>query len=99
MKIRFRQTGGFAGLSQSAELDTSQLPPTEATQIEQLVDQASFWEMRPPQRQIFPDQEQYSVTIESEGRSRTLHMGRSKIPPALKPLIDRLARDATYDKR
>ena len=36
MKIMFHQSGGFAGLTQSCEIDTRSLPGSEAAEIEDL---------------------------------------------------------------
>jgi hypothetical protein len=99
MKIRFRQTGGFAGLVKSAEIDTEQLPPAEAEQLTALVTQANFFELPEPTAAARPDEEQYTIAIESGGRSRELHLGHLSIPAQLKPLVDRVAKRAQYEKR
>lgn len=99
MKIQFRQTGGFAGLAKSAEIDTDQVAQEEAETVQSLVEQCAFWEVPSPASRSLPDQEQYSITIEAEGRSRTMHLGRSNLPTDLKPLVNYLTKKATYEKR
>lgn len=99
MKIRFRQTGGFAGLVKSAEIDTEQLPPAEAEQLASLVTQTHFFELPEPRATARPDEEQYTLAIESGGRSRELHLGRLSVPAQLKPLVDQLTKRAQYEKR
>jgi hypothetical protein len=100
MKIKFRQTGGFAGLTKSANIDADQLPDNETGMLRTWIEQANFWSMpKPSSGRSLPDQEQYSITIEADGRSRTLHMSYSSVPTELKPLVDFLRSKATYDKR
>ncbi len=99
MKIKFRQTGGFAGLTKSANLEAEQLSENEAGMLRTWIEQANFWSMPNPSGRSLPDQEQYSITIEASGQSRTVRMGRSAVPTELKPLVDFLLAKATYDKR
>jgi hypothetical protein len=99
MKIRFRQTGGFAGLAKSVEIDCERLPPEEAAFFRSLVDQAGFFELPEPPQRSLPDEEQYSITVEATGRARHLYMSRSGVPAPLRPLVDYLIKRATYEKR
>lgn len=99
MKIKFRQTGGFAGLVKSAEIDTEQLPDNESGMVQSWIEHANFWSMSAPSGRSLPDQEQYSLTIETDGQSRTMRMGRSAVPTELKPLVEFVASRATYEKR
>jgi hypothetical protein len=99
MKIRFRQTGGFAGLVKSVELDTEQMPAADAEVLNYLVQQADVFEVSISGGRSMPDGEQYMLFVESDGRSRNLNMGMGTIPAQLKPLIDYVAKQATYEKR
>jgi hypothetical protein len=99
MKIKFRQTGGFAGLTKAVEIDTAQLSPNEAEVMTLMVDRASFFEVSAPPSQAMPDREQYSISIESEGRSHQIDLGASNIPAQLKELVDYLAKKAQYENR
>jgi hypothetical protein len=99
MKIKFRQTGGYAGLVKSIEIDSEQVSMEEAQRLQSLVDQAAFFDLPDPGQQVMPDEEQYWITIESIGRSRGISMGRSSVPTALKALINYLADQAKYEKR
>lgn len=99
MKITFRQTGGFAGLTKSVQLDTDQLPAEDAQRLQALVEQTQFWQRPEPAQRPQPDQEQYAIGVEAKGRSRQMHLGRASMPPDLKPLVDYLAKQATYEKR
>jgi hypothetical protein len=99
MKIKFRQTGGFAGLTKAVEIDTEQIPPNAAEVLKLMVDRASFFEVSAPPPQALPDREQYTLSIESQGRSHQLQLGASNLPAQLKELIDYLAKQAQYEQR
>ncbi|MGB3238068.1 MAG: protealysin inhibitor emfourin [Geitlerinemataceae cyanobacterium] len=99
MKIKFRQTGGFAGLTKAIEIDTAQMPPNEAEVLKLMVDRAAFFEVSSPNSRAMPDREQYTISIESEERSRQLYLGASNIPAQLQELVNYLAKQAQYEKR
>jgi hypothetical protein len=99
VKIKFRQTGGFAGLAKSIEIDCAEIPADEAKFLQSLLDQSGFFDLPEPVQRVMPDEEQYSVTVEAVGRSREMHMNRSSVPDNLKPLIRHIAKRAKYEKR
>lgn len=99
MKIKFRQTGGFAGLTKALEIDTAALPPNAAEAVKLMVENSSFFEVAPPSPRGMPDREQYSISIEAEGRSRHLNLGASNLPAQLKELVDYLSKQAQYERR
>jgi hypothetical protein len=99
MKIQFRQTGGFAGLVKSAVLDTEQMPAEEAEVLEDLVSQSGAFELSAPATGAMPDREQYTLFIESGGRSCKLSLSAGNIPAQLTSLLDYVLKQATYEKR
>ena len=99
MKIKFRQTGGFAGLTKAVEIDTANIPPNQAEVLKLMVDRSSFFQVSAPPSQSLPDREQYAISIESEEKSHHLNLGASNIPAQLKELVDYLAKQAQYEKR
>lgn len=99
MKIKFRQTGGIAGLAKSIEIDCAKVPIEEAELLQSLVDEVEFFNLPDPVFQPMPDEEQYSVTVETMRGSRHIYMNRSGIPAGLRPLINYLAKRAMYEKR
>jgi hypothetical protein len=99
MNIKFRQTGGFAGLTKAIEIDTTKIPPNEAEVLKLMLDRASFFEMSVPSPGAMPDREQYTLSVESEGRSRQLQLGASNLPAQLRELVDYLSKQAQYEKR
>jgi hypothetical protein len=99
MKIKFRQTGGFAGLAKSAEVDVNELPPDAAQAVQAIVEEKPKFSVPAMFRWNKPDEEQYQITVEAPGQSRQLHMTRSSVPAPLKSLVNHLAQQATYEKR
>ncbi|WP_051248390.1 protealysin inhibitor emfourin [Inquilinus limosus] len=92
MRITFAMssTGIFysPGLAQPVVLDLSALPPAEAARIEALVRDAHVLD-RPaaPEGAPVPDARRFTVTIDEDGRSRTLELAEPIADPALKALI------------
>lgn len=99
MKIKFRQSGGFAGLVKSAEVECNDPSDEEFGVLKSMVDQAKFFDLPEPAAHAMPDMEQYSISVESEGKTREMHLSRSTIPKELKPLIKHMAGKAKYEKR
>lgn len=99
MKIKFRQTGGFAGLAKSAEINHKDLSKEESDILNSLVEQSKFFEIPEPTPNAAPDIEQYSISVESEGKTREMHVSRANVPETLKPLIKHIAKKAKYEKR
>ncbi len=99
MKIKFQQSGGFAGLVKSIELDRNNLSDEEFGALKSLVEQSKFFDLPEPDPQTMPDMEQYSISVEAGGRSREMHLNQSTLPKELKPLIKHMAKKAKYEKR
>jgi len=98
MKIKFRQTGGFAGLAKSVEIDSRTISGEESEHLEQLLVKSCFFDQPEPAKKAVTDDEQYSISVETEGRFRTFHGNRSTLPDAMKPLIKYLLRVSKYEK-
>jgi len=98
MKIRFRQSGGVAGLAKVAEVDSGQIPHGEAGRLQALVDDALSQSI-PEAGPAMPDEEQYYVEIEIAERRQTILVARSSMPGPVRPLIEYLEKLAEYEKR
>ncbi len=98
MRIRFRQSGGVAGVAKVAEIDSAQVPPQERERLMPLVEQALS---AASQRALSgrPDEEQYYIEIEVRRARHTILVSRSCVPDELRPLVDYLAAQARYEKR
>ena len=92
MKVRFIQSGGFAGLRRAAALDSDALPPQQKRDIETLVERAGFFELPDKIEAPTPgaDRFQYRLTVESGGRQHTVQVGDGAVPPRLEPLLEKL---------
>jgi len=99
MKVKFRQTGGVAGLAKSADLETEAMTPEESAALRALVEKSDFFQMQQADRAVMPDSTQYQISIESKGRMNEIHLNHSGLPEALKPLVKFLAKLAQYEKR
>ena len=70
MKVRFRQSGGFAGLVRGAELDTAALAGPEAAELERLVAAARLASTKRTATRG-ADRQQYEIVVEREGAPNT----------------------------
>lgn len=92
MRIEMERTGGFAGMRVQTTIDTETLPPEQASELESLVETASFFEMptgasTPPRG---ADSFYYRISIEAEGRKHTVETSDEVAPETLRPLLRRL---------
>lgn len=95
MRVEFCVQGGlayFPGLSKPITIDTDQLPAEEAAALRRLVDEAHVFDPTPtaatPARGA-ADPQQYTITIEDAGRTRTIQL-TDPVPPEFRPLLDAL---------
>jgi hypothetical protein len=87
MKIRFRQTGGFAGLSLGSELDSEKLPAAEAGELERLIRQAALDQVG-TKKSRGADLTNYEMTVEDKGRTTKASFDDMTIPVNAQPLLD-----------
>ena len=101
MKIQFRQTGGFAGLTKSGNFDSDSMPEEEAQELAGLVEQADPSKPFQESGSAFQgaDREQYSIVIEASGKKHALHLTQGSIPDRLRPLVTFLRKRSKYEKR
>lgn len=95
MKVRFRQTGGFAGLSRGCELDDATLPRPEAANLRRLVERSQIQDGQATGPEGARDLTTYEITVETDDGVRTAAFDDLTIPKQLQPLMDYLQRRAT----
>jgi hypothetical protein len=95
MKIRYRQTGGFAGLSLGAELDTETLPVGEARELERLVKRAALHHIGDRKSRGGRDLTSYEMTVEDQGRTTKASFDDMTIPSNAQALLDFVRSRAT----
>ena len=87
MHISFERTGGFAGIRLGCEINTETLSPEEADQVAGCVDAANFFDLPEVPPTGGPDQFQYKISIEKDGRTRTIESGERAMPASLSPMV------------
>jgi hypothetical protein len=96
MKVRYRQTGGFGGLNFGSDLDSEQLPPNEAKELERLVQQAALHRAGVKKsRGAGRDLADYEISVEDHGRTIRAAFDDMTIPGNVQPLLDFLRSRAT----
>lgn len=72
MRVSCKKTGGIAGLKVSAEVDSEQLSAEQAQKMKDLVEQANLFDQpSKPGGKSMPDQFQYEITVEDQGKSHS----------------------------
>ncbi|MHA1275855.1 MAG: protealysin inhibitor emfourin [Candidatus Helarchaeota archaeon] len=94
MKIKFVQTGGFAGITKEAEIDTDLEPEESTSAIQKALDESQFFSLQSKDSAPRPDMEQFFITVEKEGQSHMVQLDTMNIPEKLKPLINDLKKRA-----
>jgi hypothetical protein len=88
MKVRYRQTGGFAGMVLGCELDTEKLSPREAEELARLVQQAALDKVGVKKSPRGRDLTNYEIIVEDGGRSTKASFDDMTIPAGVQPLLD-----------
>ena len=101
MHIDYERSGGFAGLQVSIAIDTDSLPPGEAQELCNLVEDAGFFDLAATigDPTAAPDQFVYKVTVEAAGRRHAIEVTDSAVVPDLRRLLERLHRVARRARR
>lgn len=87
MKVRFEQSGGFAGLVKGCEINQSSLSEDEANELTQLVQQSEISDSGEFFSDSARDLYQYEITIE-DGDSKIHAVFDDKtLPASAKPLV------------
>lgn len=80
LKIFVRRTGGFAGLESKKEIDTVQMDAAEARNIEQMVENMSFFDLPAKVSEgdmIAADAFHYDITVIKDDRQHTVSFDSS----------------------
>ncbi len=87
MRIRFVQSGGFAGTIRHCTLDTATMSPDEARVLEDLVQKAALTRSSEARSSSARDLEEYEVSIEGVSGQATIVRDQSTLPPEAKALV------------
>ncbi len=90
LRIVFERSGGFAGLTRSMTLDSSNLTGDEREILSRLIEEAQFFDL--PAQIVgdapVPDDFTYSIEVEAGDRAATVVTSDSAAPEQLRPLLD-----------
>lgn len=90
MKIKFRQSGGYAGLRMGCELDTNVLSIDEAAQLESLVKTSGILKAKSDRSENTADLINYEITIETKEGTHQVTFDDLTLPESVVPLLDYL---------
>jgi hypothetical protein len=99
--ISFKRSGGFTGASSSLEIDSRDLDSMQTEDLKILIEGSGFFEAFAFDNSLLqmPDQFRYQISIEYEGRKRTLEMNDTSVPDLFRPLINHLVYLARTGRR
>ncbi|MBL8203758.1 MAG: hypothetical protein JNM09_05965 [Blastocatellia bacterium] len=86
MIVRYDRSGGFAGLTITAEVDSETLSAKEAKTLKELVEKAFPLDPTKKKKATMPDQFEYEFTIEDHGKSRQYRVNDETITAAIRAL-------------
>jgi hypothetical protein len=94
MKVRFRQTGGFAGLIMGCDLDTSTRSPAEAQELARLIKQANLEKTQTRRSDKARDLQNYEIAVEGAGITAKATFDDMSVDANVEPLLDFLRKRA-----
>jgi len=98
-KIYFERTGGFMGRKVSVTIDMDDLPDEQAEMLEELVNDADFFELPADlTKPAVPDAFTYNITISSDKRQHSVRVSDATAPDNLRPLLEELSRQARMQR-
>ncbi|KOP22841.1 hypothetical protein AMR41_28550 [Hapalosiphon sp. MRB220] len=90
MRILIQRTGGFAGISKKAIVDTANLSFEETKQLSDLLEAANFFNLptviNSPSNQA--DRFQYIFTVEANNQQHTVKVSEVALSGTLKQIIE-----------
>ncbi|BAY09923.1 protealysin inhibitor emfourin [Calothrix sp. NIES-2098] len=87
MKVKFSQSGGYAGLIRGCELDTDSLPADEAAKLKSLVEQSGILHAQSKSTPQARDLLNYKITIETNEGAPTVSFDDLSLPENAQPLL------------
>ena len=100
LRISIERTGGVAGITIAATVDTKELSPDEAQKLLNMVKEADFFNLPPKitSRSPQPDRFQYELRAKQNGQQHTVTVSEEVMPAKLRPLVKWLM-EAAREKR
>jgi hypothetical protein len=88
MKLRYRQTGGYAGLVLGCDLDTDKLTAGEANELAGLLREAALNKIGVQKSATGRDLANYEIRVKEEGRVTKVTFDDMTIPGNVQPLLN-----------
>lgn len=92
MRIRFEQSGGFAGLTKMCEIDASELSSDAKSALAGIDFGPGFESVLVNSQKR--DESQLKLTFENDGESRTIEWAGGAVPASIRPLVSELKKRA-----
>jgi hypothetical protein len=99
MIVRHERSGGFAGITITAEVDSATLPPKQAQELKELVEKAFPLDQPKKVKATMPDQFNYEFVIEDEGKTKTYQTNDESITDEMRALSKWLIATAQKNKK
>lgn len=87
MRVRFQQSGGYAGLIKGCDFDTESLPPEEARVLNSLVKKSNIKGNQKLITRDARDLRTYSITIEKNEESNSISFDDMTVPKEVQELL------------
>ena len=87
MKIRYREAGGFAGISRGCDIDTTTLPEDEARRVVALVEGAGLKSGEHDGPPAARDLKGYEIVVEDEEGRIEIRFDDATIPGSIDALL------------
>jgi len=98
-KIFFERTGGFMGRKVSASFDLNDLPDDLAELLDELLDDADFFDLPADLTQpAVPDAFTYNITVSSDEKQHSVRVSDTTAPDELRPLLEELSKQARMQR-
>jgi len=87
--IWLQRSGGFAGMITEIEIDSKDLDTYEVEHLKTMINRSDIFNLAEPvtNSSIMPDQFQYKISMQQDGRKRELDLNEENVPDHLRNLI------------
>lgn len=94
MQIKFRQSGGYAGLIRGCDINSDSLSVGEAAELQSLVEQSGILNLKSKQTAKAADLIGYEITLETRDGIHQVSVDDLSLPERAIPLLDYLQKRA-----
>lgn len=99
MIVHLERSGGFAGITVNAEVDSETLSAKQANELKELVAKAFPSDQPKKKKATMPDQYNYEFVVEEEGKTKTYQTNDESITDEMRALSKWLIATAQKNKK